>query len=67
VPDSAHVVSHMQPDEQSYAAQDMIQSGLRILAKLIAAQVQADRQAHAAEELFSHHIRDGMPSETCNE
>jgi hypothetical protein len=53
----------MQPDEHSYAAQDMVQRGLRILAKLIAAQVQADRQAHAAEELVSHHIRDGMPSE----
>jgi hypothetical protein len=53
----------MQPDEHSYAAQDMVQRGLRILAKLIATQVRADRQAHAAEELVSHHIRDGMPSE----
>ncbi len=63
MPDSAHVVSLMKPDEQSYAAQDTLQRGLRILAKLIAARVQADRQAHEAERLVFKHSSDGMPLE----
>jgi hypothetical protein len=53
----------MKPDEHSYAAQDMIQSGLRILAKLIAARMRTDRQAHEAERLVFKHSSDGMPLE----
>ena len=63
MPDSAQVASHFNPDEQSQESQDTVQRGLRILAKLIAARMQAERLAHEGEELVSYHSSDRMASE----